>query len=148
MLPVIKKDSSVRLCIDARELNQRLQPDRDGPEEMEEVLRKCSNMKVMSSVDLTASFWQVPLEKNSKKYCGFKHGGQTYHHNVLRFGTTVSTGGLTRAAEPMIKGLKFVIDFEDDWLVVSQSFREHIEHLDTLLTRIGKEGITVNFTKF
>ena len=39
ILPVIKKDSLVCLCIDARELNQRLQPDRKGPEEIE-VLRK------------------------------------------------------------------------------------------------------------
>ena len=147
MLPVIKKDDSVRLCMDARELNQRLQPDRDGPEEMEEVLRKCSDMEIMSRVDLTASFWQVPLEESSKKYCSFKHGGKTYHHNVLPFGTTVLTGGLTRAAGPVLEGLKFVIDFVDDWLIVSQSFEEHVRHLDTLLTSIGAEGITVNFKK-
>ena len=136
MLPVNKSDGSVRLCMDARELNKRLQPDRDGPEEMEEVLRKCTESKVMSSIDLTASFWQVPLNEKSKKYCGFKHGGKTYHHNVLPFGTCVSSAGLTRAAEKPLKGLDFVIDFVDDWLIISSDMSQHLEHLEKLFTRI------------
>ena len=83
MLPVIKTDDSVRLCMDARELNKRLQPDRDGPEEMDKVLRKCDDVKIMSSIDLTTSFWQVPLDEQSKKYCGFEHAGKTYHNNTV-----------------------------------------------------------------
>ena len=147
MLPVNKSNGSVRLCMDARELNKRLQPDRDGPEEMEEVLRKCIGSKVMSNIGLTASFWQVPLNENSKKYCGFKHGGKTYHHDVLPFGTCVSSAGLTRAAEKPLKGLDFVIDFVDDWLIISSNMSQHLENLENLSTRILLEGITVNFKK-
>ena len=115
--------------MDARELNKRLQPDPYGPEEMMEVLRKCTDIKIMSSIDLTASFWQVPLDEQSKKYCGFKHAGKTYHHKVLPFGTSVSSAGLTRAAETVLLGSLFVIDFVDDWLVVSKEFKEHLKHL-------------------
>ena len=53
---VIRKDGDVRLCLDARELNKRLQPDHDGPEDIEQVLKKCSDIGIMSSVDLRLSF--------------------------------------------------------------------------------------------
>ena len=49
--------------------------------------------------------------------------------------------------EPALKGLKFVIDFVDDLLVVSHSFLEHVKHLEILFTRMEEE-ITVNFKKF
>ena len=57
IVPVIKKSGAVRLCLDVRELNVHLKNDHDGPEGMDEVLRKCAKVKVMTSLDLTASFW-------------------------------------------------------------------------------------------
>ena len=146
-IPVIKKDGSARVCMDARELNERLQPDHDGLEEMEQVLKKCENIGVMSSIDLRASFWQVPLHPESRRYCGFMHGGKTYQYKVMPFGLTVSSGSLTRASEPVIRSLLFVVDFVDDWMIISAYFDEHLMHLEILFERILQEGITVNFDK-
>ena len=44
LVPVIKRNGSIRLCLNARELNKRLQNDHDGPEGMDEVLRKCAKV--------------------------------------------------------------------------------------------------------
>ena len=53
---VIKKDRSVRPCLDARKLNEKLIEDHEAPTGIEEVFSKCKNMKFMSSFDLTSSF--------------------------------------------------------------------------------------------
>ena len=63
---VIKKDGIVRLCLDARRLNDILLEDWECPEPAEILFQKCKGIKVMSSLDMTSSFWQVPLEENSK----------------------------------------------------------------------------------
>ncbi|CAB0039250.1 unnamed protein product [Trichogramma brassicae] len=149
LVAVAKKDNTVRLCLDARQINDRMLEDHDGPEEIDQVLRQCSNIGVMSSLDLHSSFWQVPLEKSSRKYTGFLHQGRTYQFTVVPFGLKVASAALNRAAESVLNGMQGrVIDFVDDWLIVSPDFDQHVRDLDELLCRINNEGVTINFSKF
>ncbi|CAB0044371.1 unnamed protein product, partial [Trichogramma brassicae] len=83
LVVVPKKDNSVRLCLDARQINERMVEDHDGSEEIDQVLRRCNKIGVMSSVDLRSSFWQVPLAKESRKYTGFLHQGKTYQYTYI-----------------------------------------------------------------
>ena len=54
-----KKDGSIRLCLDARGLNKRLEEDRESPPGIEDIFKKCCDIKILLALDLTASFWQV-----------------------------------------------------------------------------------------
>ena len=96
---VIKRNRTIRSCIDGRELNMRLVSDQDGPEDIDDIFRKCANIKIMSSFDLTASFWQIPLARESRKYTAFMHRG-------IRIERKVSSAALTRASETLINDLK------------------------------------------
>ena len=64
MVTVIKKDQTVRLCLDARKFNSVTIPDYEGAIPINEVLTKCGNNKVMSTIDLRSSFWQIPLHQD------------------------------------------------------------------------------------
>lgn len=131
IVPVIKKNGSVRACLDARELNKRLQDDHDGPEKIDEVLKRCAAVNIMSSIDLIVSFWLVNLAKESRKYTAFTDRGRTYHYKVVPFGVKVSGAALTKATEPVKEGFQeFLIDFGDDWLMLSKSFAQHLWHLE------------------
>ena len=100
----------------------------------------------MSSFDLTASFWQISLARELRKYTAFLHRGMTYQHTVVPFGTKVSSTALTRASETIINNLKdFIINFVDDWL--SESFEDHIIHIEVLLEQCLLEGITLTFSR-
>ena len=68
MVTVIKKDGNVRLCLDARKINSVTIPDYEGPTPIQEILARCGSMKYLSTVDLTSSFWQVPLKKCCRDY--------------------------------------------------------------------------------
>ncbi|CAB0040566.1 unnamed protein product [Trichogramma brassicae] len=149
LVAVAKKDNTVRLCLDARQINDRMLEDHDGPEEIDQVLRQCNNIGVMSTLDLRSSFWQVPLEKSSRKYTGFLHQGRTYQFTVVPFGLKVASAALNLAAEGILSGMQGrVIDFVGDWLIISPDFDQHVRDLDELLTKINNEGVTVNFSKF
>ena len=59
IVPVIKKDGTVRLCLDARKLNEILLEDWECPEPAEILFQKCKGIKIMSSLDM---IFQIPEE--------------------------------------------------------------------------------------
>ena len=65
LVVVIKKDGRVRLCLDARKINQIIILDRESPEPINEIFQKFSGVKYMTSLNLTAGYWQVPLAVES-----------------------------------------------------------------------------------
>lgn len=78
LVTVIKKDGQVRLCLDARKINSVTMPDYEGPPPINEILAQCSSMRIMSTIDLTISFWQVPLREECRDFTGFLYDGKCY----------------------------------------------------------------------
>lgn len=54
MVTVIKKNGRARLCLDARTINSVSVVDFEGPPPIQEILVRCSRMKVMSTIDLVS----------------------------------------------------------------------------------------------
>lgn len=50
LVTVVKKDGSVRLCLDARTLNSVMLSDYEGTLPIHELLKQCSGTKIMSSM--------------------------------------------------------------------------------------------------
>lgn len=142
-----KKDGSIRLCLDARELNKRLQSDLECPPGVEEIFKKCKNVKILTALDLTSSFWQINLAEPYRKYTAFMVNGRVYEFCVIPFGLKVSTPALLRALDLKLEDLTFILRFVDDMLCLSTDIEEHFAHLNTLLERLIECGITLNFSK-
>ena len=119
---VPKKDGSIRLCLDARELNRRLEDDRESPPGIDEIFKKCESVKFLSSLDLTASFWQIKLAEKDRKYTAFMVNGKVYEFKVVPFGLKIATSALLRALDLSLSNLKFILRFVDDMLVLSKNF--------------------------
>ena len=83
LVTVIKRDGSVRLCLDARKVNSITIPDYEGPPPINEILARCSNIKVMSTIDLTNSFWQVPLHEECRDHTGFLYDCLLYTSKLM-----------------------------------------------------------------
>lgn len=147
ILVVIKKDNSVRLCLDARRINEILQPDNEQMETPEILFQECTGMPFISSLDLTSSFWQIPLTQRSRKYTAFTHRGKCYEFCVTPFGLRTSTASLVRGLQPVLSGLNNIINFVDDLLCMSETFEQHLEDLDDLFTRFHEHGLTINLNK-
>ncbi len=69
VVPVIKKDSTIRLCGDYKvTVNQAANTEVYPLPRMEEVLSALSGGKVFSKIDLAQAYQQVLLDDDSKKY--------------------------------------------------------------------------------
>jgi hypothetical protein len=128
MTVVRKKDGSVRICLDARWINQQMVSDCARPPE--DLFHSFPSMRFMSAIDLRSSYWQIPLSAESTQYTAFLFNG-TYQ--VLPFGLKTAVGSFSRAI--------------DDLLIVSQTFEEHLRHLGLVLQRLQDAGMTVNLEK-
>lgn len=149
IVTVIKKDQTVRLCLDARRLNSVTVPDFEGAIPVDQVLASCGKIKVMSSIDLTSSFWQIPLAPESRDFTGFMYQGKCYRYTVTPFGLKNSLASLTRGLDRVLSEevKKFTVIYVDDCLCISQSVTEHLKHLQLLLENLKQANITVNFRK-
>lgn len=144
-----KKSGEVRTCLDARRLNKVLVKDNEKPPEIQRMLQKFEGARFFSTLDLTSSYWQIPIKKDHRKYTGFMFDSRTYVYNVLPFGLSTSAASFSRAMD-MVLGtevLEFVQKYLEDIMVSSATFSEHLEHLRKVFTRIREANMTISVTK-
>lgn len=145
---VDKKDGSIRICLDARELNKKLIDDHESPPRIESLFQSCHGIRLMTSLDLQNSFWQVPLSPESTKFTGFIINGKTYEFVVTPFGLRTSSAALERGLAHMMQKMEgFVLRYVDDSLIISRTFDEHLEHLTMFFQACLENKITLSFKK-
>ena len=97
---------------------------------------------------MTSSFWQIPVQEESKQYTAFQYRGRSYEFNVVPFGLKTSTATLVRGLDQTLNGIgDHVISFVDGTLITSESTEQHLEHLEELLTSLEKSHLTLNLSK-
>lgn len=135
---VMKKDGTIRLCLDARFINVCILADNECPPRMEEILQKFEGAKFLSTTDLVLGYWQIPLDPESRKYTAFLHEGHLYQFTRIPFGLKTAGSGFIRALNLALgQKLSEVIScYVDDILIASRSFDEHIEHLSRLFEKL------------
>lgn len=148
LVVVEKKSGEIRLVLDARYINRLIVPDHDCAQSTEVLFQKCGNSKFMPSLDLTASFWQIPLHPESRKYTAFMHEGKTYQFTGTPYGLSTSLASLIRALDIILRETEpFTVNFVDDILCISDSVRSHLRHLKQLFETFRRNNMTLNFKK-
>ena len=144
----LKKDGSVRICLDARKLNDIMMNDYECAEPTEVLFQRCGGRKIISTMDLKSSFWQIPLAEEFKKYTTFLHESKCYEFYVTPFGIKTSTAALVRALDSVLNGLgNFYLTFIDDIFCSSENVNQHLLHLELLFHRLMKNKLTINLEK-
>ena len=86
IIPVKKKDGSLRLCVDYCKLNAVTQEDRYPMPRIDELLEKLGKAKYISHIDLTKGYYQVPLAKHDREKTAFIAPMGKYHFKRMPFG--------------------------------------------------------------
>ena len=71
MVPVLKRNNKVRICVDLKWLNQSVVRERFVLPVLDDVLPKLAGAKVFSKLDAASGFWAIPLDLESAKLTTF-----------------------------------------------------------------------------
>lgn len=149
LVVVQKSDGSIRLCLDARNLNRQMCDDQQRAENIEELLTRFEKKKCFTMMDLTASYWQIPLRKEDRPLTAFVHRGQTYAFTRIPFGLKCSMSGLMRAVNKVLgpEVRDYTIIYVDDIILASETYEEHLQHLEIVLSKLMNAGFTIKLSK-
>lgn len=143
-----KKDNKIRICLDARKINEITKPIYDKPVNIETIIGRLKSDYIYTKLDLKNSFWLIPLAKESRKYTGFSIEGNIYHFKVCPFGLQSSSAALIRALQKILNLYdEFCIHYIDDILLFSPDRQTHERHLGTILMTLDNAGLKLNIEK-
>jgi len=142
---VPKPDGSVRLCIDYRKRNLMTVKEAYPIPRMDECIDSLGDARVFSTLDCNASYWQIPVAEEEKHHTALTFHSGAWKRVRLPFGLCNAPATFQRAMDMIIAGVKWQIClvYLDDVIVFSRSPEEHFQHLDEVLARLGKAGVTL-----
>ena len=78
-----------------------------------------------------------------------KHVGRQLQYNTVPFGLSTSGNWFTRMIHILLSGIesKFAVAYLDDILVFSETFEDHIVHLNEVFTRLSNAKLSLNRKK-
>ncbi|XP_055932090.1 uncharacterized protein LOC129962368 [Argiope bruennichi] len=83
---VAKKNGSIRLCVNYRQLNKYTIADSYPMNLVTELLYEIGKANFISILDLTKGYWQIPMKPEAKHYTGFITHSWLYQWNAMPFG--------------------------------------------------------------
>jgi hypothetical protein len=149
-LTIVLRDRKVpRICVDARKVNRYTLPDRARVPPIQELLKQFHVSKFITSIKLSSVFLQMGLKKESRKYTSFLFDSQLYQFTRCPYGFRNSLSAFVRALQLTLGSdtYDYALAYVDDIIVHSPTFKLHLKHLGTVLSRLTWAGFTVNAGK-
>lgn len=143
-------DKKTRLCIDFRELNKIVTPQAQPFPLIEDLMVKTVNCTYFSTLDINSAFWSIPLKVQDRYKTAFVTQEGHFQWTCLPFGLKTAPAIFQRILSNIIRKHElssFAVNFIDDILIFSKTFKEHIVHLSRLLEAIRTEGFRLKLTK-
>ncbi|KAK1415113.1 hypothetical protein QVD17_30884 [Tagetes erecta] len=149
ILFVKKKDGSMRMCIDYRELNKLTIKNRYPLPRIDDLFDQLQGASWFSKIDLRSGYHQVKVREEDVPKTAFRTRYGHYEFVVMPFGLTnapaVFMDLMNRVCKHMLD--RFIIVFIDDILIYSRTEEDHAQHLREVLTVLRKENLYAKFSK-
>ena len=149
ILFVKKKDGSLWLCIDYRQLNKVTIRNQYPFPRIDELFDQLQGSRVYSKIDVRSGYHQLRVQEGDVPKTAFKIRYGHYEFLVMSFGLTNAPTAFMDLMNQVFQLYldRFVIVFINDILVYSGSPKEHLEHLRIVLQTLRERQLYAKLSK-
>ena len=111
---------------------------------MDEWIDNLGQAQFVTTLDLSGGYWQVPMAEESRAKTAFTTGFGLYQFRAMPFGLQGAPATFQQMMDQLLMGLEgYTAAYLDDLVIFSQSWTDHLEHLQSILLRLREAGLTV-----
>lgn len=143
-----KKDGSLRICLDPKDLNNVLIREHHLIPTLDEIVPKLCNNKYFSVLDLSDGFYNIKLTDESCDLCTFNSPFGCFKFLRLPFGLSVAPEIFQKYSESAFGDIPGVIVYCDDLLICGNTEQEHDDVLNKVFERAKEHNVRFNSNKF
>ncbi|XP_069610855.1 zinc finger protein 729-like [Ranitomeya imitator] len=138
------EDRTTQFCVDYRGLNAITAFNAHPMPRIEELLERLACAEYLTIMELSLAYWQIPLSPEEQEKSAFITPFELYKSTVMPFSMKNAPVTFQRMVNHLLQGLeKYVVAYLDDITIISSSWREHLQHLEEVLRRIHRAGLTI-----
>ena len=141
VLFIKKKDGTLRLCIDYRQLNKLTVKNKYPLPRIDDLFDQLKGASIFSKINLRSGYHQVKIKDTDVHKTAFRTRYGHYEFLIMSFGLTNAPTTfmdlMNRVFQPYVD--QFIIVFIDDILVYSKDRENHYTHLRVVLETLRKE---------
>ena len=146
---VRKADGSLRMMCDWRQLNKITVKTQACLPSIDDLFDSVRGAKYFSKLDIKSGYNQVRVQERDIPKTAINTPFGHYELTVMGFGFTNAPATIMSLMNHIMRPFlrKFVVVFLDDILVFSNSWKEHLEHLDPVLSTLRELSLFCNVIK-
>ena len=144
-----KKNKTLRLCIDYRQLNRVTIKNRYQLPRIDDLFDQLRGARVYSKIDLRTGYHQLRVKETDIPKTAFRTSYGHFEFTVMPFGLTNALAAFTDLMHRIFQSYldQFVVVFVDGILIYSQSKWEHEYHLRIVLQLLRDHQLYSKFSK-
>jgi hypothetical protein len=143
-----KKDSIVRTISDFRELNKRIVRKPYPIPKISMILQELEGFTYATALDLNIGYYTIRLDPTASEMCTIIFPWGKYSYKRLPIGFEGSADIFQAQIMDLMASLDFVRVYMDDLFFITRgTLDEHLQKMETVLTRLRDAGLKVNAAK-
>ena len=145
---VMKKDGSVRLTCDYREINAGTVDDAFPMQNAQDLLLKVGRCKWITCLDCSQGFYQIAMHTDSIDKTAFISHAGLFSWTRMSFGLKNACSTYQRVMNVLLeKHKQYAAAYIDDIIVFDDTFEDHVNHVHAVLSEFENNNVTLKLKK-
>ena len=147
IVPVLKKDGTMRICVDFKNVNSQLNVEKFPLPRLEEILAVVGKNKHFCKLDLSQAYLQMEVEEDHQKYLAISTEKGLFKFKRLPFGLASAPGIFQKFISQLLGGMEGVAVYLDDILICAPSVEKQLELMKQVLKKLADANVKLNIEK-
>lgn len=148
LVPILKPNGDIRICGDYKvTINKFLMDFKYPLPRIEEIFASLEGGELFTKLDLSNAYNQLMLDEKSQLLCTWSTQIGTLKMKRLPFGVKPAAAIFQKTMENLLRGIPYVVVYQDDITISGKNFEQHIQTLKSVLNKLQSSGLKLNLRK-